>query len=96
MTLTLEEVEKFAHLARLKLTEQQKSQYREQLSAILDYAAMLNELDLEDVPATAHAVAQQNVMRPDVVEPSLPVEAVLFNAPQQVDNRFLIQSVLEE
>jgi aspartyl-tRNA(Asn)/glutamyl-tRNA(Gln) amidotransferase subunit C len=96
MSLTPEEVEKIAHLARLELTEQQKSQYRKQLSAILDYAEMLNELDLDDIPATAHAVAQHNVLRPDVIEPSLPIDEVLFNAPQQAQNQFLIQPVLDE
>ena len=96
MSLTLEEVEKIAHLARLELAESQKSLYREQLSAILDYAEMLNELDLDDIPPTAHAVAQHNVTRPDVNEPSLPIDEVLFNAPQQAQNQFLIQPVLDE
>ena len=96
MSLTLNEVEKIAHLARLDLAESQKSLYREQLSAILDYAEMLNELDLDDIPPTAHAVAQYNVMRPDVIEPSLPIDEVLFNAPQQAQNQFLIQPVLDE
>lgn len=96
MSLTLEEVEKIAHLARLELTEQQKRQYQEQLSAILDHADMLDELNLNDVPPTAHAVAQHNVMRPDVIEPSLPIDEVLFNAPQQEQDQFLIQPVLDD
>ena len=70
--------------------------YREQLTAVLDYAAMLNELDLDDIPPTAHAVARHNVLREDVIEPSLPIEDTLYNAPQQQDDQFLIQSVLEE
>lgn len=96
MSLTLEEVEKIAHLARLELSAAQKSQYLEQLTAILGYAAMLNDLDRDDIPPTAHAVAQQNVMRLDLIEPSLPVDEVLFNAPQQAQNQFLIQPVLDE
>jgi aspartyl-tRNA(Asn)/glutamyl-tRNA(Gln) amidotransferase subunit C len=94
--LTLEDVEKIAHLARLELTVAEKLLYREQLSAVLDYAAMLNELDIENVPPSAHAVEQKNVMRNDVVEPSLPIDEVLFNAPQQAENQFLIQAVLDE
>lgn len=96
MSLTREDVAKIAHLARLDLTAAQLEQYREQLSAILDYAEMLNELDLDDVPPTAHAVARQNVMRPDVVEPGLSLEDALFNAPQQQDNQFKIQPVLDD
>lgn len=94
--LTLQDVEKIAHLARLQLTDAEKQQYLEQLTAVLDYAAVLNELDLEGVPPSPHAVAQQNVMRDDVIEPSMPIEDTLHNAPQQADDQFLIQSVLDE
>ncbi|GAB4282659.1 MAG: Asp-tRNA(Asn)/Glu-tRNA(Gln) amidotransferase subunit GatC [Candidatus Promineifilaceae bacterium] len=96
MSLSKEDVAKIAHLARLELTEAQLEQYREQLSAILDYADMLNELDLDGVPPTAHAVVQQNVMRQDEVVPGLSLEDVLYNAPKQANNQFLIQSVLDE
>jgi len=95
-SLTLSDVEKIAHLARLALTAEEKQQYLGQLQAILDYAAMLNELDLEDVLPSPHAVAQQNVLRDDVIEPSLPIEDTLHNAPQQAENQFLIQSVLDD
>ncbi|MCB8965658.1 MAG: Asp-tRNA(Asn)/Glu-tRNA(Gln) amidotransferase subunit GatC [Chloroflexota bacterium] len=96
MALTQKDVEHIAHLARLQLTPAEKEMYREQLTAVLDYAAMLNELDLDGIPPTAHAVAQQNILRDDVIEPSLPLEDVLYNAPQQQDDQFLIQTVLDE
>ncbi|MCB8924440.1 MAG: Asp-tRNA(Asn)/Glu-tRNA(Gln) amidotransferase subunit GatC [Ardenticatenaceae bacterium] len=96
MSLTLADVEKIAHLARLELTEAEKKQYLEQLSAILDYAERLNELDLTDIPPTSHAIAQQNIMRPDVAEPSLPMDDLLHNAPQQKDNQFVVQAVLDD
>ncbi len=96
MSLTLEQVEKIAQLARLELTPEQKSEYQRQLTAVLDYAAVLDELDLEGVPPTAHAITRQNVMREDVVEPSLPIEDVLFNAKETADNQFLIQAVLDD
>lgn len=95
-SLTYEQVEKIAHLARLSLSPAQLVEYREQLAAILDYAAMLNELDLEQVEPTVHAVARQNVLRSDMVEPSLPLEDVLFNAEAYAQNQFLIQSVLDD
>jgi aspartyl-tRNA(Asn)/glutamyl-tRNA(Gln) amidotransferase subunit C len=95
MTLTITDVEKIAHLARLALTAEQKAQYAQQLTAVLDYAARLDELDLEDVPPTPHAVAQQNIMREDEVEPSLPTGALFYNAPRHQDNQFLIQPVLD-
>lgn len=96
MTLTQANVEHIAQLARLELTAAEKEMYREQLTAVLDYAAMLNDLNLDGIPPTAHAVAQHNILRPDVAEPSLPTTDALSNAPQQQNNQFLIQSVLEE
>lgn len=96
MSLTRSDVEKIAHLARLELTEAEFSRFQGQLSAILDYAEKLNELDLEGVPPTSHAVSQQNVFREDIVEPSLPLEAVLYNAAQQANNQFAVQAVLDD
>lgn len=95
MPLSTEDVEKIALLARLKLTPEEKALYQEQLSAVLDYAERLNQLDIEDVPPTASAVSLQNVMREDVVEPSLDSSDVLFNAPKHALNQFQIKAVLD-
>ena len=51
MSLTLEEVEHIAELARLELTDEEKERYRQQLSAILDYVARLQALDTSRHPA---------------------------------------------
>ncbi len=95
MVLTYADVEHIAHLARLELTAVEIETYRQQLTAVLDYANLLNELELTDISPTVHAIPQQNVVRDDVIEPSLPLEDVIYNAPQQQDQQFLIQSVLE-
>jgi aspartyl-tRNA(Asn)/glutamyl-tRNA(Gln) amidotransferase subunit C len=44
-------------------------------------------VDVSGVEPMAHALPLQNVLREDVVEPSLPIEEVLKNAPE-VDGRF--------
>lgn len=94
-TLTIADVEKIALLARLELSDAEKESYRQTLSNVLDYVEKINELDLEGVPPTTHAVAQQNVLRDDVVNSSLPAEEALANAAAQADNQFAIQAVLE-
>ena len=96
MSLLREEVIKIAELARLGLTEVELDHYGRQLSAVLEYAARLNELDLEGVEPSAHAIDRTNVMREDIVVPSLPTEAALPNAAAASENQFLIQSVLDE
>ena len=96
MALTRGEVRKVAQLARLELNEAEIQLYQEQLSRILDYVALLAELDLASVPPTDHAVPLRNVLRDDDITPSLPRELVLFNAPLTADQQFLIQRVLDD
>ena len=96
MALSRAEVENIAQLARLTLTEEEKTVYQQQLSAVLAYAERLNELDLDNVEPTAYAVPRQNVMRDDIARPAMPIEDVLFNAPQRANNQFLIQAVLDD
>ena len=96
MSLTLADVEKIANLARLDLSETEKNAYLRQLTAVLDYAEMLNELDLEGVEPTAHAIPRRNIMRDDIVEPSLPTDDAFINAFRQIQDQFWIQSVLDD
>ncbi len=95
-TLTLADVEKIAMLARLHLTAEEKEKYRQQLSAVLDYVAAIDELDLDDLPPTTHAVSQHNILRPDRVSEALPVEQALANAASTAADQFAIQAVLDE
>lgn len=94
MTLTLADVEHVADLARLGLTLEEKERMRQQLSSILEHIAMLNELDTSAIPPTAQVITLTNVMRDDVVCPSLPVEAVLANAPRRSGDFFEVHTPL--
>jgi aspartyl-tRNA(Asn)/glutamyl-tRNA(Gln) amidotransferase subunit C len=95
MTLSRAEVEHIAELARLRLTEAEKDQFQEQLSAILDHAAVLADVDTSAIPPTATVLPLRNVMRADQARPSLPQEAVLANAPDPYDGFFRVKSILE-
>ena len=95
MTLTLAEVEHIAQLARLKLTPAEKELYRQQLSAILEYAARLQNLDTSGIPPTASVLPPRSVLRADEPRPGLPVEDVLENASQTEDHQFRVPPVLE-
>jgi aspartyl-tRNA(Asn)/glutamyl-tRNA(Gln) amidotransferase subunit C len=95
MPLSLQEVEHIAKLARLELTDEQKSHYREQLEAILDHVARLQELDTKDVPPTASVSVGQLPLRADEPRPSLPKDELLKNAPKQTDGQFQIPPVFE-
>jgi aspartyl-tRNA(Asn)/glutamyl-tRNA(Gln) amidotransferase subunit C len=95
MALSREEVSHIAELAKLGLTEEETERFREQLSAILDYAAMLQQLDTAAIPPTASVLDLQNVMRADEVRPSMLREDVLANAPDVEAGQFRVKAVLE-
>jgi aspartyl-tRNA(Asn)/glutamyl-tRNA(Gln) amidotransferase subunit C len=95
MSLTLSEVEHIAELARLALTDDEKALFREQLSAILDYAAILQKVDTSSIPPTATVLPLRNVMRDDAIQPSMPVEDVLANAPAAEDGYFRVTAILD-
>jgi aspartyl-tRNA(Asn)/glutamyl-tRNA(Gln) amidotransferase subunit C len=95
MSLTLSEVEHIAELARLALTDDEKALFREQLSAILDYAAILQQIDTSAIPPTATVLPLRNVMRDDAIQPSMPVEDVLANAPAAEDDCFRVTAILD-
>ena len=95
MALTHEQVEHIADLAKLGLTEEEIERFREQLSAILDYAAMLNRLDTAAIPPTASVLPLRNVMRMDEARPALSQADALANAPSAEAGYFQVKAVLE-
>ncbi len=95
MKLSREEVLQIAELAKLSLTESELSTYAEQLSAVLEYASRLEQLDTADIPPTATVLPLQNVLREDVVRPSLPREQALANAADAIEGQFRVDAVLE-
>ncbi len=95
MALTLEEVEHIAVLARLELTEEEKARYREQLSAILEYAARLQALDTTEIPPTSSVLPAGARLRSDEPVPGLTREALLKNAPSTSGKMFKVPPVLE-
>ncbi len=91
-----EEVEHIALLARLYLSDEEKERLGSQLSKILDYFRVLEEVDTEDVPPTFHVLPITNVMRDDEPSPSFPEEEILMNAPSREGGLFRIKPVFEE
>ncbi len=95
MTLSTEDVQKVAKLARLKLTPEELNQFAQQLGQILGYIEMLNEVDTDNVQPMAHAADVTNVFRSDEVRPSIDREVALKNAPKSDGKYFLVPQILE-
>lgn len=93
--LSLSEVEHIAQLARLGLTGEEKEMFRQQLSAILDFAEKLKEVDTGGVQPTTSALPLFNVMRKDEPAAGLSTPAALANAPALEADQFKVRPILE-
>jgi aspartyl-tRNA(Asn)/glutamyl-tRNA(Gln) amidotransferase subunit C len=89
------DIDHVARLARIELTEDEKTQLRAQLGVILEHAATVGEVAAADVPPTAQPIPQANVYRDDEPEPSLSQDAALANAPEREDDRFRVPRIVE-
>jgi len=96
MTLTREDVEKVALLARLRLSDSEISAMTSQLTRVLGYIEQLSELNTDGVVPMAHAIELTNVLVPDLPEPSLDREAALANAPKRDAECYRVPAVLGE
>jgi aspartyl-tRNA(Asn)/glutamyl-tRNA(Gln) amidotransferase subunit C len=79
---TKSDVDRLADLARLALTDEEKTLFAAQLDRILQYARQVCALDTGGVAAMSHVLDQQAVDRPDEVRRSLAETQALANAPE--------------
>jgi aspartyl-tRNA(Asn)/glutamyl-tRNA(Gln) amidotransferase subunit C len=93
-TLTREDVQKVALLARLQVTESELDTLTGQLAQIVNYVRQLEELPTDGVEPMVHAAELTNVFAADEVQPSLPRESVLQNAPKRDEECFRVPAVL--
>jgi aspartyl-tRNA(Asn)/glutamyl-tRNA(Gln) amidotransferase subunit C len=92
--LSRSDVEHVAFLARLGLTEDELDRLEGQLNHILDQYAKLSELDTSAIAPTAQTIELENILREDIAAPSLPVEAVLRNAPATEGDFVVVPPIL--
>jgi aspartyl-tRNA(Asn)/glutamyl-tRNA(Gln) amidotransferase subunit C len=93
--ITRDDVRRVADLARLELSDAEVDRMAIELGGILDHIAALSELDTGHINPTSQVLDLHNVLRADEVQPSLPMEAVLANAPDREDHWFRVRAVLE-
>jgi aspartyl-tRNA(Asn)/glutamyl-tRNA(Gln) amidotransferase subunit C len=94
--LTIEQVRHVAKLSRLRLSDSQLEQYRVQMTAVLLHVSKLNELDVTGVVPLAHPTEITNRIEADEVGPTMPIEALLRNAPGVEDCYIAVPKVLTD
>ena len=96
MALSTTEVQHIARLEALALAPAEVERLATELTAILAHVDQLNEVDTQDVPATAHLAVLAMPLRPDVVVPGLPEEAATAGAARVVAGGFAVPRFVDE
>jgi aspartyl-tRNA(Asn)/glutamyl-tRNA(Gln) amidotransferase subunit C len=94
--ITREEVAHLGRLSRLELKDEELDHFAEQLDEIIGAVARVSEVAGQDIPPTSHPLPLTNVMRPDVVRPSLTPQQALSGAPAREQQRFKVPQILGE
>ena len=94
MSVTIEQVENIARLAKLSFSDEEKETFVEQFNQILNYMEKLNELDTTNVAPTYNVLELNNVMRPDEVRSWLSQAEALANAPASSHGYFSVPKVI--
>ena len=89
------DIEKVAKLARLRLSEDEKRKFEDQLDQILAHIEQLSRVDTTGVEPTSHAIPIHNAFREDEIKPSFPKDEVMGIAPAQEDGHFKVPRIIE-
>ena len=89
------DIDHVAHLARLALTPEEKTNFSRQLGDVLHHIEQLGKVDVAGIEPTAHAFSVHNVCAEDIPQPGLPVELALKNAPAQREHMVVVPKVVE-
>jgi aspartyl-tRNA(Asn)/glutamyl-tRNA(Gln) amidotransferase subunit C len=84
-----------AHLARLKLSDEEVATFQKQLGDILGYVNLLQKADVSQVEDAYRAAPAMNNLRVDAVTPSFSVEVALSNAPLKANNLIQMPKIVE-
>jgi aspartyl-tRNA(Asn)/glutamyl-tRNA(Gln) amidotransferase subunit C len=95
MTLSRDDVQRVAILARLRLTPEEEARLTTELDNILGYMGKLSELDTSQIEPLAHAVEIVNAFREDRVTNQANTDALLANAPAKDESFFQVPKIIE-
>ena len=93
--LTDEDILKLARLSRLHLSDEEKTQFKNEIESILGYVEQLQTVDLANTTPTNQVTGLENVMRQDIIKDYGMTQAdLLKNAPAQQDGLIKVRRVL--
>jgi len=95
-TIDTKTVKHVAYLVRLGILEEEAQKFSGQFSSIIDYFNMLNEVDTENISPASDIANAENVLREDIVQPSMSRDEFLKNVPQAERGYVKVPTVLSD
>ncbi|MFT3687867.1 Asp-tRNA(Asn)/Glu-tRNA(Gln) amidotransferase subunit GatC [Paenirhodobacter sp.] len=95
MSIDIDTARKVAHLARIKVAEEDLPKLAGQLSGILTFMEQLNEVDVEGIEPMTSVTPMRLKRRTDVVTDGGYPEKILSNAPDAREGFFAVPKVVE-
>ena len=95
MPVSLKDVDHIALLARLGLSDEERTSLRDDLESILGYIGKLETLDTSGVEETAHVIELDTPLRDDVVRNPEDADAMLGNAPDRDRTYLRVPKIIE-
>ncbi|QGZ33647.1 Asp-tRNA(Asn)/Glu-tRNA(Gln) amidotransferase subunit GatC [Stappia indica] len=95
MSVDVDTVKRVAHLARVKVTDEEAGRMTGELNTILAFVEQLDEVNVDGVEPMTSVVHQEMKKRADVVTDGGYPEKVVANAPASDDNFFMVPKVVE-
>ena len=95
MSLSVEEVNKIAWLARLAIDADKVDAYARDLSGILDFVEQMDTVDTSSVTPMAHPMEQAQRLRDDIVTETDQRELFQAHAPLVEAGLYLVPKVIE-
>ncbi|HTL08567.1 MAG TPA: Asp-tRNA(Asn)/Glu-tRNA(Gln) amidotransferase subunit GatC [Chitinophagaceae bacterium] len=96
MELTVELIDNLANLSRLRFTDQEKLEIKNDLERMIAFVEQLKEVDTTGVEPLLHMTDAMNAFREDEVKGSMQKETALANAPLADDNYFMVPKVIKK
>jgi aspartyl-tRNA(Asn)/glutamyl-tRNA(Gln) amidotransferase subunit C len=95
VTIDKEMVKKIAHLARIKIEEHESEKYSNDITAVLNWFEMLDEVDVSTTQPANSRNQQATPQREDIITDGGIVNAVIANATDAKFNMFSVPKVVE-
>tara|TARA_Y100000741_G_scaffold360462_1_gene342743 strand:- start:450 stop:899 length:450 start_codon:yes stop_codon:yes gene_type:complete len=86
---------KIAKLCRIKVNPDEIEELSLQLNSILDWVEQLNEVNTENIEPLTNVSISELPLREDIENNKSHTEDVLSNAPEKLENYFVVPKVVE-